>query len=134
MTLPTRTTVQVFGEECVDRADTDISDHSDKVNCVLRIDRKSLADLPRPIYEIQAERLSCGSIRVGAMVGSNIISQLREFAFDNGESLERPLHSWLIGLPYFRQDDEAWQCAAKQATASIAQWAASQNITDRARD
>lgn len=90
---------------------------------MLRMDRSTLKTLPRPVFEIQAEYLSAGEIRVGVMVGQGLCSQLSEFVLAEREALNRMVLRWLLSLPYFEQGHGPWQSAALQAAAAIAEWA-----------
>ena len=92
---------------------------------MLRLDRTTLEVLPRPVYEIQAEYLPNGEIRVAVMVGQGLCSQLSEFAPTEPAELNRLLLKWLLGLSYFEQGHRVWRNAATQAAEAIARWASS---------
>jgi hypothetical protein len=81
--------------------------------------------LPRPVFEIQAECLPSGEVRVAVMVGQGLCSQVTEFAPTEPVTLNRWLLNWLLGLSYFEQGHGVWQSVASQAAEAITQWASS---------
>lgn len=90
---------------------------------MLRMDRHILEEMPRPVFEIQAEHLPSGEIRVGVMVGQGLYSHLREFAPIDSSDLDHRLLDWLLSVPYFEHGHVAWKSTATQASAMISQWA-----------
>ena len=89
---------------------------------MLRIDRRTLPALPRPVFEIRAERTAEGDVRVTVMAGQGEDSRIEEFPLTEQPLLERHLAQWFRGLPYFEPGHRDWTRVSGQAVMLIGRW------------
>ncbi|MDE1989139.1 MAG: hypothetical protein KGI82_01610 [Betaproteobacteria bacterium] len=95
---------------------------------MLRIDRRTLPALPRPVFEIQAEHTAEGDIRVTVMAGQGEDSRIEEFPLTERPLLERRLTRWFRGLPYFVPGHRDWVRVSDQAVMLIGRWTGSEKF------
>ncbi|NII11050.1 hypothetical protein [Oleiagrimonas sp. C23AA] len=89
---------------------------------MLRMDRRTLPALPRPVFEIHAEHTAEGEIRVTVMAGQDEDSRIEEFPLTEQLLLDRRLSQWFRGLPYFEPGHLDWARVSDQAVIFIGQW------------
>lgn len=89
---------------------------------MLRIDRRTLPALPRPVFEIHAEHTAEGEIRVTVMAGQGEDSRIEEFPLTEQPLLDRRLSQRFLGLPYFEPGHRDWASVSDQAAMLIGRW------------
>lgn len=88
---------------------------------MLHIDRNVLPGLPRPVFEINAERIGNG-VRLTVMVAAGHDMTYTDIEAVDADTFERSAKSWLLDRPYFESDDLHWAIAVADATKRIGIW------------
>ena len=88
---------------------------------MLRIDRNVLPGLPRPVFEINAEKVGNG-VRLTVMVAAGHDMAYTDIEAIDADTFERSTKSWLIDRPYFDSGDLPWAIAVADATKRIGIW------------
>ncbi|MBB6249157.1 hypothetical protein [Rhodanobacter sp. A1T4] len=88
---------------------------------MLHIDRNALPGLPRPVFEINAEKVD-NAIRLTVMVSTGHDITYMDIEAIDADTFERSAKSWLLDRPYFDGDDLPWAIAVADATKRISIW------------